>query len=470
MNKIYKKNSLLTKIIMNVQNKPARLITLSFFFVILVGSLLLTLPAAASTGVSHGFLKALFTATSATCVTGLVVVDTAISWSLFGQLVIIALIQIGGLGLVTITTFFFTLFRRKIGLKTMVAAQECTSCFSLDEVRSLLKKIISVTLSIEAIGGIILSARYIPVFGWAGGIYRGFFQAVSAFCNAGFDLMGKYSGPYSNLTAWNHDPIVIITTGLLIISGGIGFVVWSDMLNLNKVKGLNFHSKLVLKMTAILVFGGTVFFLIAEHNNTSPGSLATLPPFQQAVAAFFQSVTTRTAGFNTISQSFLNESSKIMSSVFMFIGASSGSTGGGIKITTFSVIFFYIASEIRGNNELVMLKRRISRETLSKSFIIATLALSLVIVDTMLLTVFERVPLRNDVFTTLDLLFETVSAFGTVGLSSVGTNNLAPHSWIVLIITMFVGRVGPASFALAFSSKAMAAKEKIYPEAKVLVG
>ncbi|MHB1485484.1 MAG: TrkH family potassium uptake protein [Saccharofermentanales bacterium] len=470
MNKVYKKNSLITRVITRVQNKPARLITLSFFFVILVGSLLLTLPAASSTGVSHGFLKALFTATSATCVTGLVVLDTATSWTLFGQLVIIGLIQIGGLGLVTITTFFFTLFRRKMGLKTMVVAQECTSSFSLEEVRNLLRKIISVTLSIEAIGGIILSIRYIPVFGWAGGIYRGFFQGISAFCNAGFDLMGQYSGQYSSLVAWNKDPIVIITTGLLIIAGGLGFVVWSDMLNLNKQKGLNFHSKLVLKFTAILVFGGMIFFLIAEHNNTSPDSLGTLPPFQQAVAAFFQSVTTRTAGFNSISQSFLNESSKIMSSILMFIGASSGSTGGGIKITTFSVILFYIVSELRGNSELVMMKRRISRDTLSKSFIIATLSLGLVIIDVMLLTVFERDPLRHNIFTTLDLLFETVSAFGTVGLTSVGTNNLQPHSWVVLIITMFVGRVGPASFALALSGKTLTAKDKVYPEAKVLVG
>ncbi len=470
MNKVYKNHNFISKITCRLQNKPARLITLSFFLVILTGSFLLTLPVASTSGESLGFLKALFTATSATCVTGLVVVDTATSWTLFGQIVIIALIQIGGLGLVTITTFFFTLMRKRMGLKTMVIAQECTSSFSMQEVASLLRKIIGVTLSIEAIGGVILSIRFIPHFGWAGGIYRGFYQAVSAFCNAGFDLMGKYSGQYSSLIKWNEDPIVIVTTGLLIISGGLGFVVWSDMLNLNKIKGLNFHSKLVLKMTAVLVFGGMIFFFIAEQGNTSPDSLGTLPPFQQAVAAFFQSVTTRTAGFNSISQSALNESSKIMSSILMFIGASSGSTGGGIKITTFSVIFFYIISELRGNADIVMMKRRISRETLSKSIIIAVLSLGLVILDTMLLTVFQRVDLRNHTYATLDLLFETVSAFGTVGLSSVGTSTLHESSWIVIIITMFIGRIGPASFAMALSGRVASTKEKVYPEAKVIVG
>lgn len=470
MNRIYKQFNFVSKFIFRIQTKPAKLITLSFFFVILVGSLLLTLPAASASGESIGFLKALFTATSATCVTGLVVADTATAWTLFGQLVIISLIQIGGLGIVTITTFFFTILRKKMGLKTMVIAQESTSSFSLSEVTGLLKKIMAVTFSIEAIGGLILSIRFIPHFGWAGGIYRGFFQGVSAFCNAGFDLMGNYSGPYSSLVNWNNDPVVILTTGFLIIFGGLGFVVWADILNLNKVKGLNFHSKLVLKVTSILVFGGMLFFLLAESSNRTPDSLGNLPPLQKAVAAFFQSVTTRTAGFNSISQTNLTESSKIMSSLLMFIGASSGSTGGGIKITTFSVILFYIISEIRGNSEIVMMKRRISRDTLSRSVIIAVLALGLVIVCTMMLTVFEREALNHEKFTTLDLLFEEISAFGTVGLTSAGTPGLHQSSWLVLILSMFIGRVGPASFALALAGRSASGKDKVYPEVKVLVG
>jgi trk system potassium uptake protein TrkH len=461
----------MSKAISKVSTKPARLITLSFFFTILAGSLLLTLPFAVQSGESIGFLKALFTATSATCVTGLVVVDTATTWSLFGQIVIIALIQIGGLGIVTITTFFFIVLKRRMGLRTMLVAQESTASFSFEDVKILLKKIIAVTMSVEGIGGVILSACYIPHFGWPGGIYRGFYQSISAFCNAGFDLMGTFSGPYSSLVAWNSHPVVIITTGLLIISGGLGFIVWSDMLNLNKIKGLNFHTKLVLKLTAVFVFGGMLYFLLAEQGNMSPDALGTLPPFQKAVAAFFQSVTTRTAGFNSIAQNSLTDGSKIMSSILMFIGASSGSTGGGIKITTFGVIFFYIISEIKGNCDIIMMKRRIPRDVISKAVIITCLSLALVVIDTMLLTFFQRREISANVFSSLDMLFESVSAFGTVGLSSAGTPGLTAGSWIVIIITMFIGRVGPASFALALSSRSSCStKEMIYPEVKVIVG
>lgn len=452
------------------QNKPARMICISFLLVIGVGSILLALPVATLSGESAGILKAAFTATSATCVTGLVMVDTATYWSLFGKIVIIVLIQIGGLGLVTITTFFFTILKRRMGLRTMSLAQECSASFSLPEVKSLVVKIIGVTFTIEFIGAVILSARFIPHFGVAGGIFRGVFQGISAFCNAGFDLMGDYSGPFSSMTKWVSDPVVLYTTTFLIICGGLGFIVWSDILNFNKEKGLNFHSRLVLKITAILVIGGAVFFFIAERTNTAPDSLGNLNFFQQIDSAFFQSVTTRTAGFNTISQTNLTESSKIFSSILMFIGASSGSTGGGIKITTFSLIFFFILSELRGDSETIMLKRRIPRSVATRSISIALLAAVLVITDTMLLSVFERSGLRNHMVTTLDLLFESVSAFGTVGLSSANTQTLNSNSHIVLMITMYIGRVGPASLALAFAGRKLSANEKIYPETKVLVG
>lgn len=470
MVRAHKFQNLIFKAFCWAQNKPARMICISFLFVIGVGSALLTLPAATLSGESAGLLKAAFTATSATCVTGLVVVDTATYWSLFGKLVIIALIQVGGLGLVTITTFFFTILKRRMALRTMTLAQECSASFSLPEVKSLVVKIIGVTFTIELIGSVILSARFIPHFGVAGGIFRGFFQGVSAFCNAGFDLMGDYTGPYTSLTKWVDDPIVLYTTALLIICGGLGFIVWSDMLNFNKQKGLNFHSKLVLKMTTILIVSGTVFFLIAEWNNMTVDSLGNLNFFQKIDSAFFQSVTTRTAGFNSISQSNLTDSSKIFSSILMFIGASSGSTGGGIKVTTFSMLFFFILSELRGDSDTIMLKRRIPKSVATRSISIALLAALLVITDTMLLSVFERSGLKDHLFSTLDLLFESVSAFGTVGLSSANTPVLHPNSHIVLIITMYIGRVGPASLALAFAGRKLSANEKIYPEAKVLVG
>ncbi len=470
MNKPINKPNLFMRLISSAQSRPARIITLSFLFVITAGSLLLLLPAATLDGSSAGVLKSVFTATSATCVTGLVLVDTATYWSHFGQIVILCLIQIGGLGLVTITTFFFTLMRRKLGIVTLTVAQESTASFTLHDVRQLIVKIISFTFIFELVGAIIFTTRYIPIFGLRSGIYRSVFQAVSAFCNAGFDLMGTHSGEFSSLIAWNNDPVVIITTALLIISGGLGFIVWADILNLNKEKGLNFHTKLVLKVTAILIISGTVMFLLFEFSNTAEGAMGNLPVLQRLQAAFFQSVTSRTAGFNSIDQASLNESSKITSSILMFIGASSGSTGGGIKLTTFTVLLFHIISEIRGNSETILLRKRISRATVSKTLIIVTMSLILVISDTMLMTVFDQSLLDSQNLTTLDLLFESISAFATVGLSSASTNILHPASHVLLIITMFIGRIGPAVFAIALTGRSLKDKDKILPEAKVLVG
>lgn len=470
MNKPINKSNLFMRLISSVQSRPARIIALSFLFVITAGSLLLLLPAATLDGSSAGVLKSVFTATSATCVTGLVLVDTATYWSHFGQIVILCLIQIGGLGLVTITTFFFTLMRRKLGIVTLTVAQESTASFTLHDVRQLIVKIISFTFIFELTGAAIFAFRFIPVFGLRSGIYRSVFHSVSSFCNAGFDLMGTHSGQYSSFTDWNHDPAVMLTTALLIISGGLGFIVWADILNLNKEKGLNFHTKLVLKVTAILIISGTVMFLLFEFSNTAEGAMGNLPVLQRLQAAFFQSVTSRTAGFNSIDQASLNESSKITSSILMFIGASSGSTGGGIKLTTFTVLLFHIISEIRGNSETIMLRKRISKATVSKTLIIVTMSLILVISDTMLMTVFDQRLLDSQSLTTLDLLFESISAFATVGLSSASTTILHPASHVLLIITMFIGRIGPAVFAIALTGRSLKDKDKILPEAKVLVG
>ena len=465
-----RKTNIVTAFIGGLQNKPARLIALSFFSVIFLGTLLLNQPAATMTGERAGLLTALFAATSATCVTGLVVVDTGLYWSLFGKVVILVLIQIGGLSVVTITTFFFTLMKRKMGIRTMALAQESIASFTMQDVRTLLTRIIGVTLSFEIVGAIVFSTRFIPTFGWRKGTFISIFHSVSSFCNAGFDLMGPYSGEYSSLMGWVGDPVVVLMTALLIISGGLGFIVWADIFNFNKEKGLNFHSKLVLRMTGILLLSGTVFFLIAEYGNVDPGAMGTLTLPQKIQSAFFQSVTTRTAGFNSLNQATLTESSKIFSSLLMFIGASSGSTGGGIKVTTFSVILFYIISEIRGNEDILMFRRRINPKTVSKSLIIASMSILFLTVDTMLMSLFERDALNHITISVLDLLFEAVSAFGTVGLSSASTPALHTGSHIVLIVTMFIGRIGPVAFAMALSGRATQYKEKVYPEARIHVG
>ncbi len=470
MSKQKKEHNLFTTIMNKAQASPAKMIALSFLTVILTGTVLLLLPSSSASGVSAGLLNAIFTATSATCVTGLVLVDTAIYWSVSGQIIILALIQIGGLGLVTITTFFFTVLRRRMGIRTMALAQETTASFSLAEVKKLVRKVIAVTLSFEFIGFIIFSWRFIPHMGVKQGLYKGLFHAVSSFCNAGFDLFGNYSGEFSSLTSWNNDPVLIFSTSILIICGGLGFIVWSDLLNLNKEKGMNFHTKVVLVSTIVLIISGTVFFMIAERNNMSADSMGRMTLFQKFQSSFFQSVTARTAGFNTVSQFNLTEISKILNNILMFIGAASGSTAGGIKITTFSVLVFYIFSEIKGNPDILMAGRRIPREVASRAIIISTISAFLVITTTMLLSVFERSSVRAGIFSTLDILFEAISAFGTVGLSAIGTPELQARSQIVLIFLMFIGRIGPVSFAIALSGRILSTGEKIHPEAKVLVG
>ncbi|MHB1453190.1 MAG: TrkH family potassium uptake protein [Saccharofermentanales bacterium] len=465
-----RKQSIITSFINSIQNKPARLIALSFFFVIFSGTMLLLLPAASASGKATRLLDAIYTATSATCVTGLVVVDTGTYWSIFGHSVIISLIQIGGLSVVTLTTFFFILLKRKMGIRTMALAQESAASFTIQDVKYLVTRIVSVTFSFELAGALIFATRFVPKFGWARGLYLSGFHAISSFCNAGFDLMGPYSGKYSSLTSWNGDPIVMLTTALLIISGGLGFIVWADIFNLNKSQGLNFYSKLVIRMTSFLVITGTIFFLIAEFSNTDAGAMGNLPLWQKIQAAFFQSVTTRTAGFNSLEQATLTESSKIFSTILMYIGASSGSTGGGIKITTFSVILFFIISEIRGYDDTLMFKRRVNSKIVSKSLVIATMSIALLMVDTMIMSLFERDYLHHITISALDLLFEATSAFGTVGLSSAGTQSLHTGSHIVLILTMYIGRIGPVAFAMALSQRAPLSKDKIYPEAKIHVG
>ena len=464
------KTNIPMRFISSAQSRPARIITLSFLAVILIGSTLLMMPAATRSGESAGILTAVFTATSATCVTGLVLIDTATFWSYFGQIVILCLIQIGGLGLVTITTFFFTLLRRKLGIISMTVAQESSASFTMHDVNRLIIKIVSFTFIFETFGAIVFAFRFVPVFGMKSGIYHSVFHAVSSFCNAGFDLFGNYSGPYSSLTSWNGDPVVILMTAVLIISGGLGFIVWADILNLNKEKGINFHTKLVLRMTTILILTGTLMFLLFEYSNTAPGSMGDLPAVQRIQSAFFQSVTTRTAGFNSIDQAAMNESSKIVSSILMFIGASSGSTGGGIKLTTFSVIIFHILSEIRGCEETMVLRKRVSKSTVSKALIIISVSMLLISADTLLMTIFEADKLANSGLTTLDLVFESVSAFATVGLSSASTSNLHPASHILIIFTMFIGRVGPAAFAIAITGRSLKDKGKVFPEAKIIVG
>jgi trk system potassium uptake protein len=442
---------------------PTKIVVLSFALLILAGTLLLMLPHASRSGRSAGFLDALFTATSATCVTGLIVKDAYTSWTLFGQLVILSLIQAGGLGVITLATFFSVLLGRKVGLRGMMLAQESINHFSFEGVLKLIKRVVLVTLSIEVIGALLLSTRFVPRFGPIG-FYMGIFHAISSFCNAGFDLMsiaGK--GEYMSLVGYNNDPVIIYTIAGLIVIGGLGFLVWKDLYEYRINKTLYLHTKVVLVMTSFLIVFGAVFFFISEYTN--PLTLGNLNLFEKINAAVFQSVTPRTAGYNSIDQNGMFEISKVTTIILMFIGAAPGSTGGGVKVTTIGVILIAILSEIQGSHEIIIFKRRVHSFIVNKALAIIGLSgIWVIIVTTFILAREHTIPFIN-------VLYEATSAFGTVGLSTGITPALHNFSKILLIITMFLGRVGPLSFAIALSLKV---QEKpagiVYPEGKIVVG
>jgi trk system potassium uptake protein TrkH len=437
---------------------PAQVLVLGFAALILIGSLLLTLPVAARSGHSTPFLKAIFTATSAVCVTGLVVVDTATHYSFFGQLVIIALIQAGGLGIMTMTTLFALLLGKKINLRERLIIQESLNALQLQGVVGLVKNIIKMTLLIEGAGGIILSLRFIPDLGWARGIYYGFFHSISSFCNAGFDLFGTVYGPFAGLTHFREDVVVSLTVPILIILGGLGFVVIQDVIVHRRFSRLSLHSKIALTITTMLVVGGTAIIWLLERDHALIG----LSPFGTFLASFFQAVTPRTCGSNTLSISALRGATQFFMIILMFIGASPGSTGGGIKTTTFGALAVAAWSVIKGKSDPEVFERNIPQNTIFKSLAIAMLAAALIAVVTMILTITEQADF-------LSILFEATSAFGTVGLTMGLTTHLSAVGQALIAFTMYVGRVGPLTLALAIWKRQVQARYH-YPQEKIIVG
>jgi len=437
--------------------RPANVIFLSFLSVILIGTLMLLLPAASKSSDATDFIDALFTATSATCVTGLIVFDTATKWSLFGQIVILLLIQIGGLGLITLATFFTSILGKKIGLKGRIVAQEQISHISFTGVLDLIKKVVIITLAAEAIGTIALSFSFVPEYGTRG-IYVSFFHAVSAFCNAGFDIMGNFT----SLTAYSSNWLVVLTVAALIIFGGLGFMVWQDVYSSRKLKNMLLHTKMVAAMTVILLFAGTVFFFLFERSNAS--TLGPLSLQNKLLNSFFMSVTTRTAGFNTIDINDMSEISKIFTCLFMFIGAAPGSTAGGVKVTTIAILLAVMMSQIRGRQETLVFGKRIIQPVIMKALTIVGLSSLWVIITTTVILGIEGGNFIN-------VLYEVTSAFGTVGLSTGMTPSLSLIPKILIILTMFFGRIGPLTFAISMTLKSAGYDNKmIRPEGKVAVG
>lgn len=450
---------------------PARMIVGSFLLIILMGFFMLLLPIASANSKSVGMLKALFTAVSATCVTGLVLSDTASTYSSFGRAVIIGLIQIGGLGLVTITTFFLTIVRRRVGLKTRLLAQESSGSFTFMELPSLLKSIIAMTLSFELLGTVVFATQFVPLFGWREGLAKSAFHAVSSFCNAGFDLMGDtYLGPYSSMTGFSDNTVVLMMTSFLVVSGGLGFIVWRDIINAIKTKKIHIHSRITLLGTGMLLVLGTLFFLVAEFSNTAEGAMGLLPVEHRLTNALFQSVTMRTAGFNSINMATLIDASKVISVMLMFIGAGSGSTGGGVKVSTFMLLIYSMYAEIKGETNIVIRKHQIAREAVQRAIAILVMAMGLVLFLSILLSFAEVDALQQGRMSYLNLLFESASAFGTVGVSAANTRSLSSISQILIIPVMFIGRIGPITFAVSLALREPKDYANVFPEGRIHIG
>ena len=436
-----------------------RIIALGYILIIIVGTLLLMLPAASQSGKSAGFVPAMFTAVSASCVTGLVVLDTATSWTVFGQAIIITLIQIGGLGFMTIATMFSMLLKRRMGLREREIMVESINTQHIGGIMLLTRKIIAGTVLFETCGALLLATRFIPRFGPVKGIWYSVFHSVSAFCNAGFDLMG-ITEPYASLTGFSDDFVVNFTLCALIIIGGIGFLVWDDIGKKKlRFKYYQLHTKLVLTVTAILLVVPSILFFVFERDFTNAG----LDLGHSVLNSIFDSVTARTAGFNTTDTAALSPASKILTIFLMFIGGSPGSTAGGIKTTTIAVIAVSTFNGITRRQSKGVFGRRLEKDALHKASSVAFTNMSLAIFGIIAICAFQP---TLDIG---DIIFECVSAIGTVGMSTGITRSLTLAPRLIIAFLMFCGRVGSVSFALALMEKRAAPPIK-NPREKITIG
>lgn len=443
-----------------------RIIALGFLGTIVIGTLLLMLPVSAASGEMTNFIDSLFTATTSVCVTGLVTVPTYAHWSVFGQVVIALLAQVGGLGVITFTMLFLMALGKRIGLKQRLLIQDAYNLDTIQGMVILIKKILKGTLIVEGAGALLYMTVFIPEFGWIG-IWKSVFNAISAFCNAGMDVLGPDS-----LAPYVANPIVNITTMLLIILGGIGFPVWWSVLDMlcrrrrkhrtlfTGAHHLPLHTKMVLFMTLSLIVGGALLIFLLEYNN--PETLGNLPWWQKIQAALFQSVTTRTAGFLTISQAGLRKATAMICCLLMFIGGSPSGTAGGVKTTTVAILVLTVISIIKGRNDTEMFGRKINGDLVRRA-----LSIFMVSFGVMLLAVVALAIVQPGEF--MDCLFEVISAIATVGLTRDFTTELTVAGRIIIIVTMYIGRIGPISLALFFNSRRFV-NLKTYPEEKVGVG
>ena len=435
-----------------------QMIALGFLLLIFIGTILLMLPVSSRNGEWTPFMTALFTSTSATCVTGLILVDTLTHWSIFGQLVLLVLIQIGGLGFITIGITVSLLLRKKIGLKQRGLIKESLNTLEIGGVVRLVRRVIGGTVLFELSGALILTLRFLKDMDVLHAIYYGIFHSISAFCNAGFDLMGRYS-PFSSITRFYNDPVVILTISALILIGGIGFFVWNDI----KEHGLHFRryalqTKMVLSATAVCLIGGTLLFYLFERNRL----FADMSFGEQLLNSFFCAVTPRTAGFNAVDNGALSESSKFLSIIFMFIGGAPGSTAGGVKVTTIFVLLLSVRSTLTRTTGTNIFGRRLEESVITKSAVVLMFQLTLALSATLAITAISGYPV-------IDVAFEAFSALDTVGMTTGITSSLSTSCHIILILLMYLGRLGSLSFALSFTDKKRIA-HVMQPVEKINVG
>lgn len=448
---------MLRKWFRSVLASPPRILVLGFSAIILLGSGLLMLPFSYNGEEAPRFIDALFTATSATCVTGLVVVDTGTYWSTAGQLIILAMIQIGGLGFMTMATLFAIALKRRISLKERLVLQEAFNQTSIEGIIRLVRKVVLYALTIELVGAILLSIRFMFDMPVGEAIYKGVFHAVSFFNNAGFDVMGEYR----SLVDYVGDPLVNIVTMLLIILGGLGFVVLSDLVEIRNPKWkFSLHSKVVLSMSGFLILAGAAVILLFEFTNDR--TMGPLGFGEKLLAAFMQSVSPRTAGVNSVDIAGLRQATQFVIVILMFIGASPGSTGGGIKTTTFTALVGAVIAMVRGKEDVVLFKYRLAQERVYKALTVTLFAFALVIIATMILSTTED-------HNFLMILFEVTSAFGTVGLSMGLTVQLTLTGKIIIILMMFIGRLGPLTLTYALGPKQGRALYR-NAEGKIIIG
>ena len=437
-----------------------KIIALTFALIILVGALLLTLPAASRDGTSCGFRPALFTATSATCVTGLVLYDTWSQWSGFGQVGIISLIEIGGLGFMSAATMFVFFLRKKIGLKQRLVMAQALSLNDMEGVVRLQKTVLVGSFSIEGIGALILLLRFWPEYGFWKALRWGLFHAISAFCNAGFDIFGSIT-PGASLMEFSSDPVVLQTLGALGVGGGLGFLVWEEVAAKRKWKQFSVYTRLVLLTSAALLVTGWVLTCILEWNN--PGTLGNMSVGDKLLNGLFQSVTLRTAGFAAIDQAKLTEGGKAMSMVLMLIGGSSGSTAGGLKTVTFIVLMLFMGARARGKNAVCVFKRTIPEKQVLDAMTIAFIMMVLAMFGGIFISATSPVG-----FT--DALYEAVSALATVGLTAGATGSLSIPAQILMMIYMYFVRVVVLTISLGFLTGNRAEERFRYAETNLLIG